>query len=92
MWSSPSPAEARPWQNVDCEPSLSQAISAMPGAVFAGAMNGRFRAYDTASGKVIWQFDTAANDIKTVSGPVVRGGVMDGAGPTIGGVMVYVSK
>jgi polyvinyl alcohol dehydrogenase (cytochrome) len=60
--------------------------------IFAGAMNGRFRAYDTTDGKVIWQFNTASTDVKTASGRLARGGVMDGAGPTIADGMVYVSS
>jgi polyvinyl alcohol dehydrogenase (cytochrome) len=91
LWSASSPAEACSWHNVYCDPSLSQAISAMPGVVFAGAMNGHFRAYDATNGKIIWEFDTAASDIKTVSGHLARGGVLDGAGPTIADGMVYVS-
>ena len=91
LWSTPSPPLACAWRNVFCHPGLSQAISAMPGAVFAGAMNGRFRAYDSATGKVIWDYDTG-DDVATVAGSLARGGVLDAAGPTIAGGMVYVSS
>jgi polyvinyl alcohol dehydrogenase (cytochrome) len=59
--------------------------------VFAGAMNGHFRAHDAATGKVLWDFDTTA-PVRTVSGRDANGGVMDGAGPTIAGGAVYVSS
>jgi polyvinyl alcohol dehydrogenase (cytochrome) len=90
-WSAPSPSVPCTWKNPFCSPALSQAISAMPGVVFAGAMNGHFRAYERATGKVIWDVDTAA-PVATVIGREAKGGVLDGAGPTIAGGMVYVSS
>ncbi len=91
-WSAPSEKLVCAWKTPYCTGAISQALSAMPGAVFAGAMNGHFRAYDSATGKVIWDFDTAASPVATVSGKQAQGGVMDGAGPTIAGGMVYVSS
>jgi polyvinyl alcohol dehydrogenase (cytochrome) len=90
-WSTPSPVGPCAWKGPFCSPALSQAISAATGVVFAGAMNGRFRAFDAATGKVVWEADTAA-PVTTVLGREAKGGVMDGAGPTIAGGMVYVSS
>jgi polyvinyl alcohol dehydrogenase (cytochrome) len=92
LWSAPSPKLDCAWKNPYCSGAISQAVSAMPGVVFAGAMNGRFRAYDAKTGKVVWDYDTAAAPVATVSGKEAKGGVMDGAGPTIAGGMVYVSS
>ena len=64
----------------------------MPGAVFGGSMDGRFRAWDSRIGKTIWEYDTAGSEVVTVSGARAKGGVIDGAGPTIAGDMVYVSS
>jgi polyvinyl alcohol dehydrogenase (cytochrome) len=89
-WSAPSPARPCRWENVFCSPAMSQAVTAIPGVVFAGAMNGYFRAYDTATGKVVWEFDTGGTPIKTVAGKETYGGVMDASGPTVAGGMVYV--
>jgi polyvinyl alcohol dehydrogenase (cytochrome) len=91
LWSAPGPKIACAWKNPYCSAAVSQAVTAMPGVVFAGAMNGRFRAHDAATGKVLWDFDTTA-PVKTVSGRDAQGGVMDGAGPTIAGGTVYVSS
>jgi len=91
LWSMLSPSVACPWRNPYCHPAISQAVTAMPGLVFAGAMNGRFRAYDSKTGKVVWDYDTTA-EVTTVSGKTAKGGVMDGAGPTIAGGVVYVSS
>ena len=91
LWSTPTPTVTCAWKGPFCSGSLSQAASAMPGAVFAGAMDGHFRAYDAASGRIVWDYDTA-QAVKTVSGREAKGGVMDGAGPTIAGGRVYVSS
>jgi polyvinyl alcohol dehydrogenase (cytochrome) len=66
-----------------CDPGISAAVTSMPGAVLAGHMDGRLRAYDSASGKVLWEVDTT-QEWKTVSGEVARGGSFGGgAGPMI---------
>lgn len=89
-WEAPSPVLPCRWDNTYCHPAISQAVTAIPGVVFAGAMNGRFRAYDSETGEVIWEHDTAASPMTSVLGEEVYGGVMDGAGPTIADGMVYV--
>jgi polyvinyl alcohol dehydrogenase (cytochrome) len=66
-----------------CDPGISAAVTSMPGAVLAGHMDGRLRAYDSASGKVLWEVDTT-QPWKTVSGEVAHGGSFGGgAGPMI---------
>jgi polyvinyl alcohol dehydrogenase (cytochrome) len=65
-----------------CDPGISAAVTAIPGAVFAGHMDGRFRAYDGENGKVLFEFD-ATRDIRTVSGAVARGGSFGGAGAAV---------
>lgn len=90
VWETPSPRNECRWSNVFCSPAMSQAVTVIPGIVFAGAMDGRFRAYDTQTGKVVWEFDTGGTLITTVLGHEVYGGVMDAAGPTVAGGMVYV--
>jgi len=74
-----------------CSPAQSAAISVIPGAVFSGSVDGRLRAYSTADGKVIWEFDTA-REFPTVNGIAAKGGSMDGPGPTIAGGMLFVSS
>jgi polyvinyl alcohol dehydrogenase (cytochrome) len=90
VWSAPAPRKPCRWSNVYCHPAVSQAVTAIPGVVFAGSMDGHFRAHSTADGKVIWEFNTAATPHRTVAGKDAYGGVMDGAGPTVAGGMVYV--
>ncbi len=78
------------WTNFWCHGAISQAITVMPGAVFAGSYDGHFRAYDAASGKILWDFDTGTEAVRALNGKMVFGGVMDGAGPTIAAGVVYV--
>ncbi|MCB1693705.1 MAG: PQQ-binding-like beta-propeller repeat protein, partial [Pseudomonadales bacterium] len=92
VWRADAPSLTCRWKNRFCFPGVSQAVTTIPGVVFAGAMNGRFRAYDSATGKVIWEHDTGGTPMRSVLGEDVYGGVMDGAGPTIAGGMVYVTS
>jgi polyvinyl alcohol dehydrogenase (cytochrome) len=90
LWHTPSPQMPCRWQNRYCHGAISQAVTVVPGAVFAGAMNGHFRAYSTLDGSVIWDYNTAAEPHLSVLGREVYGGVMDAAGPTVLNGMVYV--
>ncbi len=92
LWSAPTPVLPCAWKGTYCAPAMSQAISAMPGVVFGGSMDGRLRAFETATGRVLWEFDTASQPVPTLSGQSAIGGVLDGAGPTIAGGMVYVNS
>ena len=90
VWSKKSLPDKCRWTSFYCSPAISQAVTVIPGVVFAGAMNGWFRAHDTDSGDVLWEFNTAATPITTVLGKKVVGGVMDAAGPTVVGGTVFV--
>jgi polyvinyl alcohol dehydrogenase (cytochrome) len=74
-----------------CSPAQSAAVSAIPGAAFSAAVDGHLRAYSTADGKVIWDFDTEQT-YKTVNGVPGRGGSIDGPGAVIGGGMLYINS
>ncbi len=75
----------------NCDPGISSAVTAMPGFVFAGHLDGRFRAYDNRSGKPIWTFDTTKS-VKTISGEMARGGSMSGPGAAISNGHVVVNS
>src|SRR5262249_24386345 len=72
-----------------CSPAQSAAVSAIPGVVFSGAVDGYLRAYATATGEIIWDFDTV-RDFEATNGGRARGGAMDVAGPVVVGGVVYV--
>ena len=65
-----------------CDPGVSAATTAIPGAVLAGHLDGRFRAYAQKDGKLLWSFDTT-KPVKTISGVMATGGAMSGAGPAV---------
>jgi polyvinyl alcohol dehydrogenase (cytochrome) len=72
----------------NCSPAQSAAITAIPGAVFSGSADGHLRAYASADGKVIWDFDTT-REYTTVNGGTAKGGSMDGPGPVVAGKMLF---
>jgi polyvinyl alcohol dehydrogenase (cytochrome) len=74
-----------------CSPSLSAPAAAIPGAVFAGSVDGHIRAFATSDGKVLWDFDTA-RDFPTVNGVKARGGSIDVAGPAIANGLVVTTS
>ena len=92
LWRTRTPTEPCGWKNVYCFPGVSQAISSIPGIVFAGSMDGHFRAFDATSGRTVWEYDTASAPVLTIGGREAQGGALDGAGPTIAGGMVYVNS
>jgi polyvinyl alcohol dehydrogenase (cytochrome) len=88
VWHTPPvPCDARP----RCSPAQSGAVSAVPGAAFAGSLDGYIRAYASDTGKVVWDFDTV-REYETVNGVPARGGSLDGPGPVIAGGMMFVNS
>jgi len=49
------------------------------------------RAYSTADGKVLWDFDSI-REYTTVNGVPGRGGSIDGPGPVIAGGMLFMNS
>ncbi|HKT87621.1 MAG TPA: PQQ-binding-like beta-propeller repeat protein [Candidatus Sulfotelmatobacter sp.] len=85
VWSAmPQPCGERK----NCSPAQMGAVSVIPGVVFEGSMDGHLRAYATASGAIVWDFDTE-RVYDTVNGQKAHGGSLDGGGPAIAGGMVY---
>jgi polyvinyl alcohol dehydrogenase (cytochrome) len=74
-----------------CSAAQSAAITAIPGAVLSGSVDGSLRAYSVANGKIVWEFDTN-REFHTVNGVPARGASMLGPGPAVAGGMVFVSS
>ena len=74
-----------------CSPAQSQAVTAIPGVVFSGSIDGHLRAFAAEDGKVLWDFDTAKN-FTAVNGVEAKGGSLDGAGPVVAGGMLFVNS
>jgi polyvinyl alcohol dehydrogenase (cytochrome) len=74
-----------------CIRSQSAAPAVIPGVVFQGSLDGWFRAYDSATGKIVWEYSTTAQTYDTLNGVKAQpGGGIDGMGPTVANGMVYV--
>jgi polyvinyl alcohol dehydrogenase (cytochrome) len=88
IWQTAPPGcGARP----QCSPAQSGAVSAIPGAVFSGSLDGHLRAYATTNGKIIWDYDTD-REFQSVNGVKGHGGALDVGGPVIAGGMVFVNS
>jgi polyvinyl alcohol dehydrogenase (cytochrome) len=90
IWSA-KPAQTCKAEQTDCSPAQSAAVSAIPGAVFSGAVDGHFRAYSSTTGEILWDTDTA-REYQTVNGKSAHGGSMDAAGPAAVNGMVFVNS
>ncbi len=81
-WFAPAPDVCAEETKPACDPGLSAAVTAIPGVVFAGAFDGHLRAYASADGKVLWDFDTNRS-FPSVSGDLAKGGSIEADGPVI---------
>lgn len=88
VWFTP-PADLLCAAGPNCGPAQSAAVTSVPGLVFSGSMDGGLRAYDSASGDILWTFN-ANRSFDTVNGVVANGGSLDAAGPVVVGNMLYV--
>jgi polyvinyl alcohol dehydrogenase (cytochrome) len=90
VWTAPAPKPAclgKP----GCTAAQMAPVTAIPGVVFSGSMDGHLRAYAAADGKLLWDFDTL-RDFDTVNGVKAKGGSLNGSGPTIFGGMLFVNS
>ena len=88
VWQTPHPGCG---EKPGCSPAQSAAVTAIPGIVFSGALDGHLRAYSMDDGKIVWDVDTE-KDFKTVNQVPAHGGSIDGPGPVIVGGMLYVNS
>ncbi len=91
VWRADPPAPVCSWGARNCLTAQSQAVSAIPGVVFSGSQDGHLRAYASADGRVVWDFDTA-RPFATVNGVPAVGGSLDDGGATVADGMVYVNS
>lgn len=88
VWSTPHPGCGdRP----GCSPAQSAAVTAIPGVVFSGGLDGHLRGYASDTGRIIWDTDTA-QPYTTVNGVTGNGGSIDGPGPVVVGGMLFVNS
>jgi polyvinyl alcohol dehydrogenase (cytochrome) len=86
-WHTPHPGCTKP----GCSPAQSAAVTAIPGVVFSGSVDGHLRAYAASDGRIIWDVDTE-RDYQTVNGVKASGGSLDESGAVIVDGMLYVNS
>ena len=89
VWSVPGTACNPP--RPGCSPAQPAAVTAIPGVVFSGSMDGHLRAFAVGDGKLLWDVDTA-KPFDTVNGVAATGGSLDGAGPVVSNGLVLVNS
>ena len=89
LWSALPPEEG--CKTPRCSPAQSAAVTAIPGVVFSGSVDGHLRGYSTKDGKIVWDFDTV-RDYETVNHVPAKGGSLDGPGPAIAGGILVVNS
>jgi polyvinyl alcohol dehydrogenase (cytochrome) len=89
-WTAASPPVCN-WGTADCRSAHSQAVTAINGIVFSGSQDGHLRAYDTHTGKIIWDFDTART-VPAVNADSASGGSLDAGGPVVVEGVLYVNS
>jgi polyvinyl alcohol dehydrogenase (cytochrome) len=86
-----TPIVCAPAAPAGCSPAQSAAVTAIPGLVFSGSMDGNLRAYSAEEGRIEWDFATA-REFETVNGVKAKGGSMDGPGAVVAHGMVFVNS
>ncbi len=98
IWSTPNPSDgcstgggAQYASSGDCKLAMPAAVSSSPGLVFEGSLDGKLRAFSSATGRILWQYDTVRS-YETSSGSIGIGGSISGAGAVISHGFVYVNS
>jgi polyvinyl alcohol dehydrogenase (cytochrome) len=73
-YAAPQPCGSKPI----CSPAQPAAVTAIPGVVFSGSVDGHLRAF--------------SSEDQTVNGAPAKGGSLDGAGPVIAGGMLFINS
>jgi polyvinyl alcohol dehydrogenase (cytochrome) len=81
-WFAPARDVCSPSTRPACDPGISAAATAIPGAVFTGGFDGRLLAYAASSGQVLWEFDTN-REFASLSGVPAHGGSIGSGGPVV---------
>ena len=81
-WYTPSEEDCEGKPKPACDRGISAAATSTEELVFAGSFDGNLRAYDSATGEVLWSFDTFGEFV-SVSGDIAKGGSIESDGPVL---------
>ena len=85
VWTTPHPGCG---ETPGCGRAQSAAVTAIPGVVFSGGIDGHLRAYSADDGHIVWDVDTKGEH-RTVNSVAARGGAIDGPGVVVVGGTLY---
>ena len=88
MWHTPHPGCG---DVPGCSPAQSAAVTAIPGIVFSGGVDGHLRAYSAKTGAIVWDVDTE-QAYAAVNRVAAHGGSLDGPGAAVVDGMLYVNS
>jgi polyvinyl alcohol dehydrogenase (cytochrome) len=74
-----------------CSAAQPAPVTAIPGVAFLGSWDGHIRAYETKSGAIVWDFDTA-REFQTANGVKAHGGSINSMAPVIVGGMLFITS
>ena len=88
LWKTPHPdcGTRKP-----CGKVQAAAVTAIPGVVFSGSVDGNLRAYSASDGKTIWEFNTA-QEFRTVNGIPAKGGSLSNGGVAVVDGMLFTNS
>lgn len=89
IWRTPAPVRPCSWGATRCARAQVAAVTAIPGAIFAGSLDGWIRAYASGNGRILWEFD-GGRTFDAVNGGEARGGGIDYGGQTVADGMLFV--
>jgi polyvinyl alcohol dehydrogenase (cytochrome) len=90
-WSAPPAPAATCGDRSGCNTGQPAAVTALPGIVLSGALDGHLRGYEAETGQVVLDVNTAGS-VQTVNGVPASGGSLNGPGATVAGGMVFVNS
>ena len=90
IWRAPAPTPKCSWGE-PCTAAFEAAPAVIPGVVFSGAFDGHERAYATADGRLLWDFDTGRS-FDAVNGGKASGGSIDQGGQLIAGNRLFINS
>ncbi len=91
LWHAPAPHPHCSWGTQDCSGAQPGAVTAIPGVIFSGSLDGHLRAFAAGNGKVIWDVDTAKR-YSAVNGAKGVGGSVNGYPQIVADGSLYVNS
>lgn len=89
LWRARGPDRRCAWGTKRCAQTYVAALTAMPGVVFAGSLDGHIRAFRPEDGQLLWEFDVGGPR-PAVNGGEAFGGGIDYGGQVVAGGMLFV--